>query len=118
MAYYFPARLILKPILKNPDPQKSPDKYRGFFDFKRYTYLKSLIKKHQLESSLLNQINLFLEKDISKKSSIVDEKEFKKDNLIINNEDYYYSNAIARASKTMSECKSSKTKLKSTGTEG
>ena len=74
--------------------------------------------KDELESSLLNQINLFLEKDISKESSIVDEKEFKKENLIINNEDYYYSNAIARASKTMSECKSSKTKLKSTGTEG
>ena len=39
-------------------------------------------------------------------------------NLKIDNEDYYYSNVVARASKTMSECKTSKAKFKSTGTEG
>ena len=38
--------------------------------------------------------------------------------LKVNSEDYYYSNAIARASKTMFECKSAKTNLKLTGTEG
>ncbi|MDB3877274.1 hypothetical protein N9316_04800 [Candidatus Pelagibacter ubique] len=32
--------------------------------------------------------------------------------------DYYYSNVIARASKTMSECRHLKADLKSTGTEG
>lgn len=32
--------------------------------------------------------------------------------------DYYYSNVIARASKTMSECRSNLTKFKSTGTDG
>ena len=32
--------------------------------------------------------------------------------------DYYYSNVIARASKTMSECRNLKVDLKSTGTEG
>ena len=38
--------------------------------------------------------------------------------LNIVNDDYYYSNVIARASKTMLECKNSKINLKSTGTEG
>ena len=38
--------------------------------------------------------------------------------IIINPIDYYYSNVIARASKTMSECRSIKTDLKKTGTEG
>ena len=32
--------------------------------------------------------------------------------------DYYYSNVIARASKTMSECRSNLIKFKSTGTDG
>ena len=32
--------------------------------------------------------------------------------------DYYYSNVIARASKTMTECRNEKIKLKKTGTEG
>ena len=41
-----------------------------------------------------------------------------KEILKVNNEDYYYSNAIARASKTMLECKTAKVNLKLTGTEG
>ncbi|MDA8537467.1 NADH-quinone oxidoreductase subunit NuoG [Candidatus Pelagibacter bacterium] len=74
--------------------------------------------KDELDSSLLNQINLYLEKDKSKKSKDINNLNFKKEILQIDLEDYYYSNTIARASKTMFECKSSKTNLKSTGTEG
>ena len=74
--------------------------------------------KDELDSSLLNQINLYIEKDKSIKSSNVENLEFKQEILKVDNEDYYYSNAIARASKTMLECKSAKTNLKLTGTEG
>ena len=74
--------------------------------------------KDELDSSMLNQINLYIEKNKSVKSSNVENLEFKQEILKVNNEDYYYSNAIARASKTMFECKSAKTNLKSTGTEG
>ena len=74
--------------------------------------------KDELDSSLLNQINLYIEKNKSIKSSNVENLEFKQEILKVNNEDYYYSNAIARASKTMFECKSTKTNLKLTGTEG
>jgi NADH-quinone oxidoreductase subunit G len=74
--------------------------------------------KDELDSSLLNQINLYIEKNKSVKSSKVENLEFKQDILNIVNDDYYYSNVIARASKTMLECKNSKINLKSTGTEG
>ncbi|MDB4141120.1 NADH-quinone oxidoreductase subunit NuoG [Candidatus Pelagibacter sp.] len=74
--------------------------------------------KDELDSSLLNQINLFIEKDKSIKSSTVENIEFKPEILKVENENYYYSNVIARASKTMLECKNAKTNLKLTGTEG
>ena len=45
-------------------------------------------------------------------------KEFQNENLIIKVKDYYFSNVIARSSKTMVECNNSKLNLKSTGTEG
>jgi NADH-quinone oxidoreductase subunit G len=74
--------------------------------------------KDELDSSLLNQINLFIEKDKSTKPSGIKNLEFKNEILKVENEDYYYSNAIARASKTMLECKTAKINLRLTGTEG
>ena len=74
--------------------------------------------KDELDSSMLNQLNLYLEKNNLIKSSEVKNLTFSEENLKINNEDYYYSNVIARASKTMFNCKFAKTNLKSTGTEG
>ena len=74
--------------------------------------------KDELDSSMLNQVNLYIEKNKSIKFSDVKNLEFKKEILKIRNEDYYYSNAIARASKTMFECKSAKISLKLTGTKG
>ncbi|MDA9106254.1 NADH-quinone oxidoreductase subunit NuoG [Candidatus Pelagibacter sp.] len=73
--------------------------------------------KDELDSSLINQINLHIEKNTSLKSSIIKELIFKNEVIKIDN-DYYYSNVIARASKTMSECRNLKIDLKSTGTEG
>jgi len=74
--------------------------------------------KDELDSSLINQINLYIEKNNSIKSSAIQNIEFNQEILKIDNDDYYYSNVIARASKTMFECKTSKTNFKSTGTEG
>ena len=73
--------------------------------------------KDELDSSLINQINLHIEKDTSLKSSSVKELIFQNEVIKIDS-DYYYSNVIARASKTMSECRNLKIDLKSTGTEG
>ena len=44
--------------------------------------------------------------------------EFKNEKLIIDIKPYYFSNVVARCSKTMIECNNSKLNLKSTGTEG
>jgi NADH-quinone oxidoreductase subunit G len=74
--------------------------------------------KEELDSSLINQINLFLEKNNSKQFLNIKDLNFKKEILKMDNENYYYSNVIARASKTMFECKNSKSNLKLTGTEG
>ena len=80
---------------------------------------KKLFKnKDELDSSLLNQLNLHLEKDAQKKTKDIDSLKFEKEILNIQTEDYFYSNVIARSSKTMFECKNSKNNLKSTGTEG
>ncbi|MDA9679277.1 NADH-quinone oxidoreductase subunit NuoG [Candidatus Pelagibacter sp.] len=73
--------------------------------------------KDELDSSLINQINLHIEKNNSLISSKVKELIFESELIKIDN-DYYYSNVIARASKTMSECRNLKIDLKSTGTEG
>jgi len=74
--------------------------------------------KDELDSSLINKINLYVEKNNLKKISDIKDLNLEKEILKIENKDYYYSNVIARASKTMSECKSEKINLKSTGTEG
>ena len=74
--------------------------------------------KDELDSSLINQVNLNVEKSNLKKFSDIKNLNFKNEVLRIDNADYYYSNVIARASKTMFDCKSAKTNLKSTGTEG
>ena len=73
--------------------------------------------KDELESSMFNFLKL------QKKKDIVDSKEqlnsnFQNEKLNIQVKDYYFSNVIARSSKTMIECNNSKLNLKSTGTEG
>ena len=76
--------------------------------------------KEELVSSMLNYINLQKEKQINKEDKLnkIDENEFKDEVLKVNVKDYYFSNVIARSSKTMIECNNSKINLKSTGTEG
>ena len=74
--------------------------------------------KDELDSSLLNYLNLFIEKNKSKEYLDIKGLNFPSEKLEIINEDYYYSNVIARASKTMLECKGAKANLKYTGTEG
>ena len=74
--------------------------------------------KNELESSMFNFINL--QKDnkdyLDKKNEV--KKNFKSELIIVNNKDYYFSNVIARASKTMLDCHNSKINLKKTGTNG
>ena len=76
--------------------------------------------KDELESSMFNYLNLQKEKQNNSNNKIIttNEYDFKNESLKVTVNDYYFSNVVARASKTMVECNNSKTNLKSTGTEG
>jgi NADH-quinone oxidoreductase subunit G len=76
--------------------------------------------KDELESSMFNYLSLQKEKQDNSKEHNDNSTnvEFKNENLKIFVKDYYFSNVIARSSKTMVECNNSKVNLKSTGTEG
>ena len=43
---------------------------------------------------------------------------FENEKILIDNIDYYFSNVIAKNSKTMSECRSLRSNFKNTGTDG
>ena len=73
--------------------------------------------KDELESSMFNYLNLQKEKQ-TKEYKKEFKQEFQNEKLKIEIKPYYFSNIIARCSKTMIECNNSKLKLKSTGTEG
>jgi NADH-quinone oxidoreductase subunit G len=66
---------------------------------------------------MFNYLNLQKEKQSKEyKKKIVED--FHAENLTIDLKPYYFSNIIARCSKTMIECNNSKLNFKSTGTEG
>ena len=74
--------------------------------------------KEELENSMFNYLNLKKEKHQSELINQKDQKNFENENLEIKLKDYYFSNVIARSSKTMLDCKNSKLDIKQTGTEG
>ena len=76
--------------------------------------------KDELESSMFNYLNLQKQKqdNSNEKNDKSTNTEFQNENLKIFIKDYYFSNVIAKSSKTMIECNNSKINLKSTGTEG
>jgi len=74
--------------------------------------------KDELESSMLNYLNLKKEKETSDLKNFNNKNSFMNENLKVNFKEYYFSNAIARSSKTMLDCYNSKFNIKSTGTEG
>ena len=90
-------------------------------DWKIINDLSKLLKnkkifnnKDELVDSMLNFINLKIENN---KNDSVD-TDFFNERIVVNNSDYYFSNVIARASKTMTDCHNEKIKLKNTGTNG
>ena len=74
--------------------------------------------KEELESSVFNYINLKKEKQESLSNSKVNLSNFEDESLKITYKDYYFSNVIARSSRTMLNCNNSKLEVKRTGTEG
>ena len=74
--------------------------------------------KDELESSMFNYLNLQKDKQNENISYNVEKNDFENEELKILLKDYYFSNVVARSSKTMIECNNAKINLKFTGTEG
>ena len=74
--------------------------------------------KDELDSSMFNYINLKKENTNLQDHNTQTKENFTNENLKINYKDYYFSNVIARASKTMLDCHNSKVSIKLTGTNG
>ena len=70
--------------------------------------------KDELIDSLMNYLNL--KKNIKEATNVL-VADFIEEKISLDLSDYYYSNVIARASKTMSECRNIKIESKKTGTE-
>tara|TARA_Y100001970_G_scaffold193214_1_gene234835 strand:+ start:2131 stop:4158 length:2028 start_codon:yes stop_codon:yes gene_type:complete len=89
-------------------------------DWEIFNELSKLLKRKNLfknKDDLINSMFNYL-KLKSNNTNIQVKNEFKKEIINIEPVDYYYSNVIARASKTMTDCRNAKIKLKKTGTEG
>ena len=74
--------------------------------------------KEELESSMFNYLNLKKERQKTNLIEKDDQSNFENENILVNYKDYYFSNVIARSSKTMLDCNNSNINIKSTGTEG
>ena len=79
--------------------------------FKKKTLFKN---RENLVHSMKNYLNIkkIIKNEVKIKEHIEDEI------IFVDEIDYYHSNVIARASKTMSECKSARMEIKKTGTDG
>ena len=73
--------------------------------------------KEELESSMFNYLKLKKDNENKIEENLIEGK-FVDQNLNVEYKEYYFSNVIARASKTMLDCYNSKLDIKKTGTEG
>jgi NADH-quinone oxidoreductase subunit G len=74
--------------------------------------------KDELESSMFNYLKMKKDQQNTELDDKLNETDFADEFLKVDYRDYYFSNVIARSSKTMLECNNAKVDLKKTGTEG
>ena len=74
--------------------------------------------KDELESSMFNYINLQHENRVLSDQGTASKNFAESENLTVAYKEYYFSNVIARSSKTMLDCYNSKLETKKTGTDG
>ena len=74
--------------------------------------------KDELESSMFNYLKMNKDQQNTQLEDKFNESDFADEFLNVDYKDYYFSNVIARSSKTMLECNNAKIDLKKTGTEG
>ena len=69
--------------------------------------------KEELIDSMLNYLN-----QTRKEEFILTNFDFVSEEILVDDIDYYFSNVIAKNSKTMSECRSLRSNFGKTGTDG
>ena len=112
---------IQKALKASYPPGEAKEDWQIINELSEFINNKKLFNdKDELESSMFNYLNLQKEKqnNFVKKNENLDLSEFYGEKLDIVIKPYYFSNAIARSSKTMIECNNSKLNYKFTGTEG
>ncbi len=106
---------LQKAYQANYPPGESKEDWLIVNELSEFLKRKKLFNnKEELIDSMMNFLNLNQKNKNSEK--II--SDFFAEKINVDNIDYYYSNVITRSSKTMTECRNEKLKLKSTGTEG
>ena len=89
-------------------------------DWEIFNNLSKYIKRKKIfntKDNMVSDMLDFIKKKKENKSSDI-HNSFYNEKIITDHLDYYYSNVVSRASKTMTECRSLRNNLKKTGTEG
>jgi len=90
-------------------------------DWQIINELAASLKRKNLYNNreeLINSMSNYLKLHKEKKDFDIPKYEFIEEKILIDDVDYYHSNSIARASKTMTECKNLIINIKKNGTEG
>ena len=90
-------------------------------DWEIINNLSELLKRKKIfknKDELIDSMFNYLKLKTENKNTDTSEINFVDEKIIVENDDYYFSNVIARASKTMTDCHNEKIKLKNNGTDG
>ena len=89
-------------------------------DWEIINNLSQYLKRKKIYNNKDNLVSNMFDyiKNCKNKSSLKIESMFHDEKINVDYLDYYYSNVISRASKTMSECRNLRNNDKKTGTEG
>ena len=89
-------------------------------DWQIINELSSMIKRKNLyanKNDLINSMMNFLKLHKQKRDYEIPKYDYFEENIFVDEIDFYHSNAIARSSKTMTECKNIRINFEKTGTE-
>ena len=89
-------------------------------DWEIFNNLSTYIKRKTIFNTKDNMVSDMLDfiKNNKQNKPLDIHNSFHNEKIITDHLDYYYSNVVSRASKTMTECRSLRNNLKKTGTEG
>ena len=86
-----------------------------------FNELSEILKNKKLfknRDNLINSLKNYLKLNSKLEKQNITNNNFENEKIVVDDLDYYYSNVIARASKTMRECREAMLDIKKTGTEG